>query len=110
MGIMKSIKLTIFNEFVHERENEHVKKLYPEGIHEAIGGFMRSQPGISVRTATLDMPEHGLTEEVLTDTDVLMWWGHVAHDRVDDAVVDRVQARVLDGMGLVVLHSGHMAK
>lgn len=107
---MKSINLTIFNEFVHERENEYVKNLYPQGMHEAIGDFMRGQPGMSVRTATLEMPEHGLAEDVLNDTDVLMWWGHVAHDRVSDAIVDRVQARVLDGMGLIVLHSGHMAK
>ena len=47
---------------------------------------------------------------VLAETDVLTWWGHVAHDEVDDAIVDRVQARVLDGMGLVVLHSGHYSK
>ena len=60
-----------------------------------------------MRTATLDEPEHGLTEEVLDETDVLIWWGHKAHGEVDDAIVDRVQARVLDGMGLVVLHSGH---
>jgi len=107
---MKSINLTIFNEFVHEQKNEYVKKLYPKGMHEAIGEHMRTQPGISVKTATLEMPEHGLTEAVLADTDVLMWWGHMAHDSVSDEVVDSVQARVLDGMGLIVLHSGHMAK
>jgi trehalose utilization protein len=63
-----------------------------------------------VRTATLEEPEHGLTEAVLAETDVLLWWGHMAHDRVDDAIVDRVQARVLQGMGLIVLHSGHHSK
>ena len=65
---------------------------------------------VTVRVATLDQPEHGLTDDVLADTDVLTWWGHAAHDTVADSVVDRVHARVLDGMGIVVLHSGHYSK
>ncbi len=107
---MNPINLTIFNEFVHERKNEAVQKVYPNGMHEAIAAHMRLQPGISVRCATLDMPEHGLNEDVLAATDVLIWWGHMAHDTVADAVVEKVHARVLDGMGLIVLHSGHMSK
>src|SRR3712207_6117628 len=65
---------------------------------------------MNVRTATLDEPEHGLTEEVLANTDVLTWWGHGAHREVQDEIVERVHKRVLDGMGLVVLHSGHFSK
>jgi trehalose utilization protein len=106
---MGTLNVTIYNEFVHERKNEYVKKLYPEGMHEAIGGYMQEQ-GFNVRYATLDMPEHGLTQEVLDSTDVLMWWGHVAHGEVKDEIVDRVQKRILDGMGLIVMHSGHMSK
>ena len=83
--------------------------VYPDGIHEAIADPLRAA-GFSVRTATLDEPEHGLTEAVLAETDVLIWWGHMAHDDVQDAIVDRVQQRVLDGMGLIVLHSGHFSK
>ena len=64
----------------------------------------------TVRTATQDQPEHGLTEEVLDSTDVLTWWGHATHAGVDDAVVDRVHQRVLGGMGLLVLHSAHFSK
>jgi len=101
--------VTIYNEFVHEQRNEAVRKLYPEGIHGAIGSYLK-QDGFTVRYATLAMPEHGLTEEVLNATDVLLWWGHVAHDKVDDAIVDRVQSRILNGMGLIVLHSGHLSK
>ncbi|GAF19454.1 hypothetical protein JCM19046_4106 [Bacillus sp. JCM 19046] len=63
-----------------------------------------------VKTATLDEPEHGLTNDVLEQTDVLIWWGHVAHDEVSDEVVARVHKRVLEGMGLIVLHSGHFSK
>ncbi len=107
---MSKIKVTIYNEFVHEKTSESVAKIYPEGIHGAIAEHMEKEPDLETKAATLEMPEHGLTEEVLEDTDVLIWWGHAAHDKVSDAVVDRVQMRVLNGMGLIVLHSGHFSK
>ena len=84
-------------------------KIYPEGIHGCIAGFLK-KAGMNVCTATLDMPEHGLTEEVLNNTDVLIWWGHKAHDKVSDEVVERVYSRVQDGMGLILLHSAHASK
>ncbi|MFO7871398.1 MAG: ThuA domain-containing protein [Kiritimatiellia bacterium] len=108
--MMDKIRLMIWNEFVHEQKNEFVKKLYPRGMHMAIADYIKKQSGVEVRTATLQDPEHGLTEEVLDNTDVLMWWGHVAHGEVDDAVVERVHNRVLDGMGIMVMHSGHFSK
>jgi trehalose utilization protein len=101
--------VTVWNEFRHERESEAAREQYPEGIHGTIAGALEER-GFETRTATLDEPEHGLTEEVLADTDVLTWWGHIAHDEVEEGVVDRVQERVLDGMGLIVLHSGHYSK
>ena len=99
------IKVTVWNEFLHEKQHEEVRKVYPDGIHNALAAGIGTD-GFEVRTATLDQPEHGLTEEVLANTDVLIWWGHMGHDQVEDAIVDRVHARVLSGMGLVVLHSG----
>lgn len=102
------IKVTVWNEFRHEKENEKVRSVYPNGLHTAIGEGLGE--GFQVSYATLDEPEHGLSEERLNDTDVLIWWGHKAHKEVDDAIVERVQQRVLHGMGLVVLHSGHFSK
>jgi len=104
------IKVTVWNEGVHEKTHEAVKKIYPQGMHGAIAQSLSKQPDLETRTATLDDPEHGLTDSVLAQTDVLTWWGHVAHDKVDDKVVARVQKRVLEGMGLIVLHSGHFSK
>lgn len=101
--------VTVWNEFRHEKTNEKVKSIYPDGMHNIIAQFL-SEAGFDTGTATLDEPEHGLTEEVLNQTDVLIWWGHMAHDEVDDTIVTRVQERVLRGMGLVVLHSGHFSK
>lgn len=106
------LRVTVWNEFVHERERDDVKSVYPDGLHVVIADALRHRLGeaAQVRTATLDQPEHGLSEDVLEQTDVLTWWGHAAHDRVEDKIVERVQKRVLDGMGLLVLHSGHGAK
>jgi Trehalose utilization protein len=104
------INVIVWNEFIHEREHEAVKAVYPEGIHAAIASFLKAEGDIEVRTATLGEAEHGLTEAALASCDVLIWWGHMAHDKVADEVVDRVQRRVLEGMGLIVLHSGHFSK
>ncbi|MFC5530599.1 ThuA domain-containing protein [Cohnella yongneupensis] len=103
------IKVTVWNEFRHEKRMTEVKEIYPEGIHRALQTGL-SAYGFDVGTATLDEPEHGLTDDVLASTDVLIWWGHMAHDEVDDSIVAKVQERVLQGMGLIVLHSGHYSK
>ena len=107
---MDPIRVTIWNEFVHERNHEEVRRIYPEGIHGVLAKGLAGNPALQIRTATLREPEHGLTKEVLEQTDVLTWWGHAAHEEVDDAVAARVQQRVIEGMGLVVLHSGHLSK
>lgn len=104
------VRVTVWGEFRHEKKNPTVKEVYPDGMHEAIAGHLRKAPDLQVRTATLDEPEHGLTEEVLKNTDVITWWGHMAHADVQDAIADRVHKRVLEGMGIVVLHSGHYSK
>src|SRR5699024_9421190 len=105
-----AIRVTVWNEYRHEKESEEVAQLYPDGMHEAIAAQLRKSSDLQVATATLDEPEHGLTEARLNETDVLTWWGHMAHGEVDDAIVDRVHQRVLAGMGLIVLHSGHFSK
>lgn len=106
------MRLTIWNEYIHEREVDAVRAIYPDGMHAVLAAAIARQLGddVQIRIATLDQPEHGLTYEVLKETDVLTWWGHAAHARVEDEVVDRVQRRVLEGMGLIVLHSGHNSK
>jgi trehalose utilization protein len=104
------IRVTVWGENRHEKTNPQVAAIYPAGMHEAIAGHLRKSPELRVRTATLDEPGHGLGERAVEDTDVLMWWGHVAHDEVSDEVVERVVKRVWAGMGFVCLHSGHFSK
>jgi trehalose utilization protein len=104
----QTINVTIWNEFRHEKYNEKVASIYPNGIHRVIAEGL--DPGCIVTFATLDDPEHGLSEAILKETDVLIWWGHMAHDEVRDEIVERVHDRVLKGMGVIVLHSGHFSK
>ncbi len=101
--------VTVWNEFVHEREDDTVADVYPDGIHATIADAL-AERGFDTETATLQDPEHGLTESVLAATDVLVWWGHTAHDEVSDEVVARVADAVLGGMGLILLHSSSLSK
>lgn len=103
------MNVLIWNEFRHEKQDSEVAEIYPEGIHNAIKGFLETED-IQVNTATLDEENHGITDEKLAKTDVMLWWGHLAHHEVSDEIVEKVHQRVMEGMGLIVLHSGHFSK
>lgn len=103
------IRVTIYNEYLHEREDAAVRAVYPDGIHEALRKALAAED-LCIRTVTLDELPGGLTDEVLAETDVLVWWGHLAHHKVPDEVALRVQQHVLMGMGAIFLHSGHHSK
>lgn len=106
---MSALRVTIWNEYRCERERDDVRAVYPDGMHKPIADYLR-QHGVTVRVATFDESEHGLSETVLAETDVLIWWGYTVHEEVADKVVDRVHRRVLQGMGLIALHSAHYSK
>jgi trehalose utilization protein len=109
---MVAMRVVVWNEYVSERRERAPARAYPAGLHVAVADGIRGLLGdaVEVATATLDEPEQGLPESLLDATDVLVWWGHMAHDQVSEVTVARVRARVLAGMGLVVLHSGHLSK
>jgi trehalose utilization protein len=104
-----TIRVTIWNEGRHEQIQPEVAAIYPQGIHGAIASGLQGED-FTIATTTLDQPQQGLSDEQLEATDVLLWWGHMAHEEVSDGLIDRIQQRVLKGMGLVVLHSGHHSK
>jgi trehalose utilization protein len=106
----KSIAVTVWNEFRHEKSDVAIGKLYPKGMHAEIAKSLNAQTGIVAKLAALDDPEHGLSEKALAETDVLIWWGHMAHGEVKDEIAARVAVHVRSGMGLIVLHSGHVSK
>lgn len=102
------IRVTIYNEFTHERSDENVAKLYPNGIHGTLKAFLENDE-VQVRCFTLDTVEE-ITPEVLKETDVMLWWGHVSHRQVPDSVAAAVRDAVLSGMGMIFLHSAHESK
>ncbi len=105
------IRVTVWNEGIHEKELPRCQAVYPDGMGKAIGQYLEQQSDIaSVHYSELADPDQGLSDAILDNTDVMTWWGHTAHDKVTDANAERVQKRVLAGMGLIVLHSGHMSK
>jgi trehalose utilization protein len=110
MNPNQQLRVTVWNENRHEKQNPAVANLYPLGIHGTIANCLNARADLSVRTATLDEAENGLPDSVLNVTDVLVWWGHLAHQEVNDEIAEKVYRRVLEGMGLVVLHSANSAK
>ena len=104
------LRVTVWSKLRHEKNpSHHASQVYPQGMHAPIAGALR-EAGMEVRTATLDDPDQGLSDEVLANTDVITWWGHAARHEVRDDIVDKVHQRVLDGMGIVCLHSAHYSK
>ena len=107
----KTINVTIWNEYRHEKSDENVAKLYPNGLHAAIGEFLSKNDDMKITLAALDDPAQGLPDEVLNNTDVLLWWGHMNHGEVKDDLVERIRQRVyVGGMGFIALHSAHHSK
>ena len=103
------IHVTVYNEFLHERNEERIRKVYPEGIHMCIKRFLECDD-IEVKTITLDDVQNGIDDALLKWTDVMLWWGHMGHDKVPDEVAVKVQQAVLSGMGIIFLQSGHHSK
>ena len=103
------MNVVVWNEFFHEKEKENVRAIYPEGIHKCIADFLKCDD-LNITIASLDDPECDLTQEVIDNTDVLLWWGHAKHNDVPDEVAVRVKEAVLSGMGFIALHSAHHSK
>lgn len=107
----KQLNVVIWNEFRHEKNEPEVAQIYPEGIHSCIRDFLKEDDNLNITLAALDDPDQGISDELLNKTDVLLWWGHMAHGEVDDKLVEKIRLRVYEGkMGLIVLHSGHHSK
>jgi len=105
------IRVTIWNEYRHEKTDEQAAALYPNGIHATIKEFLEVNDDMEITLAALDDPDQGLPDEVLNNTDVLIWWGHMVHHEVNDELVEKVRQRVYhDGMGFIPIHSGHHSK
>ena len=107
--MIRPINVTIWNEYRHEKTDDKVKALYPNGLHAYLKEVL-SSPELNITLASLDDKHHGLPDDVLNNTDVMIWWGHMHHSEVPDELAEKVKNRVLSGMGLICLHSAHYSK
>ncbi len=103
-------RILVWNEFRHEKSSERVSEIYPDGIHNAIAQFLGEEEDFEVKTACLDDENCGITKELIDETDVIIWWGHIAHKEVPDEVAALVRDAVQEGMGAIFLHSAHHSK
>ncbi|GHU58187.1 trehalose utilization protein ThuA [Spirochaetia bacterium] len=110
MGVEKTIRVTVWNEYMEDQKRKEIADVYPKGLHQAIAGFLNKDTEIAAKVSIITDPEQGLSEQLLDNTDVLIWWGHVHHHEVADELVQRVVTQVHRGMGIIFLHSAHMSK
>ena len=104
------IRVTVWNENLHERTIPEIKAVYPDGIHGEIASIFKDDKNIEVKCVTMDMENQGLSRELLENTDVLIWWSHALNDEVTDENAAMVSEFIMRGMGFVALHSAHMCK
>lgn len=62
---MKKIRVTIWNEYRHEKTKPSVAALYPNGLHAKIAEFLGECDDIETTLAALDDPDQGLPDNVL---------------------------------------------
>ena len=106
------MRVTVFSVYgTHFRQAEAILRQHPNGLHKTLQELFESEGFESVAVYQTEDDDGGmLTDDILNATDVLVWWGHIFHHNVTDALVEKITARVLGGMGCIFLHSSHMAK
>lgn len=104
------IRVTVWVECDRTHFSQDVLDVYPKGMAQEIADLLNECGDMTVRAATLDDPDCGLPDDVLAQTDVLLWWGHCRHDEVPDELSEKIYDRVMRGMGFIALHSAHFSK
>jgi trehalose utilization protein len=93
---------------VWDEQQPAQKQAYPGFLGEQIAGHLRSQAGISVRSASINDPGQGLSDGALDDCQVLIWWGHVRHAEIAPETGQSIVKRIKDGkLSLIAIHSAH---
>ncbi len=105
------IKVTVWNEYGSFQFNDkECVEAYPNGLHNHICEYLNLEEDFEAKVSLQDDAEFGLSEEVLNNTDVLVYWAHRRHHEVPDEIAERIKDHVNRGMGVVFLHSAHKSK
>ncbi|MEZ5042821.1 MAG: alpha/beta hydrolase fold domain-containing protein [Saprospiraceae bacterium] len=104
-SIDPKIKVVVWD----ERQKKQ-QKAYPDFMGNHIADYLKKNDLLRVYSVGLDDPEQGLSDEVLENCEVMIWWGHVRHPEISVAtskkLIERVKAGTLE---MIFLHSAHWA-
>ncbi|MFN0078908.1 MAG: ThuA domain-containing protein [Prosthecobacter sp.] len=104
---VEPIRLLVWDEQQPQQKPAYGEKF----LGETIAAHLEKLPGLSVKSARLDDAEQGLSDAALDATDVLIFWCHRRVKDQDDARMEAVVKRVMEGkIGFIGLHSAHWAK
>ena len=105
------MRVTLFTEYNASMDCDEAKASYPNGgMNPALEAFLKTENEVTTIIHSDGDDGSALTEEILKNTDVLVWWGHWYHGSVNDKVADMVVEFVNRGMGFIALHSAHASK
>ena len=95
---------------VWDEQQPKQKAVYPNFLGNQIADHLRHNASLSVTSVNLDDPDQGLSEEMLENAEVIIWWGHVRHSEISTAKSRRLIERVKAGeLQIIFLHSAHWA-
>ena len=96
---------------VWDERQQAQKSAYGGFLGDTLAATLARQPDFSVKSVGLNDPDQGLTDEILDQCDVLIWWGHQKHQEVTDEHVGAIMRRLKEGrLSLIALHSAHWSK
>ena len=95
---------------VWDEQQEKQKRAYPNYLGNHIASHLQKNESLDVLSVNLNDPGQGLSDEVLENCEVMVWWGHVRHTEISLETSKKLIRRVKEGkLNLIFLHSAHWA-
>lgn len=99
----KKIRVLVWDE-----TGDAQKEAYENYLGKCIADQLSKNAAFSVSSATLNDKQQGIGTEVLNNTDVLIWWGHIRHGEISTAKGQEIVQRIATGnLSFIGLHSAH---
>ena len=110
-GFAESDSLPPIRVLIWDERQPVQMKTYGKWIGEAIGeNLSAGNKNIRITQTHLGAPDKGLSEKILDDHDVIIWWGHLRHHEISQTEAAPIIDRILNGrLSMIALHSAHWA-
>ena len=91
---------------VWDEQQPAQKEVYTNFLGNQIASYLRTLPDLSVTSVNLNDPDQGLSDAIITNCDVLVWWSHVKNKQVSTNKAAEIVGRIQQGkLSLITLHS-----